>query len=704
MIKAITSKYFCYCYLILSSILYPVHTRSANRYTDSIYNIINVSKEDSNVVKLYNKLAWELAPDNIDSSIILCRKALSVSGKIKYEKGIADCINTLGTYYYMKQLYDSALFYYNNAIEKSKKNHNIKILASAYSNIALTYNVLCEYKKSIRFGFLALELREMYNDTPGISKSLNNIGTTYHYMGRYNDAIEYYSQSLKLKELIGNKQDISSTLNNIGLIYFEKGVDENQEYFDSSFHYHYKALDYRKEIGFEAGIAESYINIGNVFSEMENSTKALYYYKLGKTIFNKLENNTGLATLFYNIAYMHFKNNELDSASIYFTQSIEIAKKINSLDLILDNYSSLTEFYALQRDYINAYKYSLKYNTLYDSIFTIENNKQIAEIKTDYEAQKHENLILKKKTEIELLKLKRTRTILIISVTVILAISILLIYIVKSLYNSKKTTKILVDQNFIITQKSNIITENINYAKIIQSSLLPSHNDLKTVFPNSFLLSMPKDIVGGDFIWYKNINDVKIIAMVDCTGHGVSAAFMSVIGNTLLNKIIIEEGILEPSKILFKINLYLTEMLSKQTEKGFIMDGMDIALFTIKNNILNFSGSQMPICMIQDGHLSIYKGTRFSIGGNILNKKCEFDEVTIETKKSDYIYMFSDGYYDQFGGELFRPLRFKNFQNMLLSNYNLSMAKQKEFFKNHMAEWIGDYEQIDDITLLGIKL
>ena len=130
----------------------------------------------------------------------------------KPSKSIAPSnLGAIGIYLFNKKII--------KAIDKTKKIHDNKILTSAYSNIALTYNVLCEYKKSIQFGFLALELREMYNDTPGIAKSLNNIGTTYHYMGRYNDAIKYYSKSLKLKEILGNKQDIASTINNIGLIY-----------------------------------------------------------------------------------------------------------------------------------------------------------------------------------------------------------------------------------------------------------------------------------------------------------------------------------------------------------------------------------------------------------------------------------------------------------------------------------------------------
>ena len=695
--------YVYFCYLLLRGIIHPVIFNSENNLRKNLHNINNISENDSNLVKSYNSLAREISVSDINSSIYLSKKALLISRKIKNKQSIINCLHTLGTFYYMKNLHDSALYYFNEAIDNIKKIPDERQLIYAYNDILPVYNLLCEYEESIKYGFLALELSEKYYDSQGIAKSLNNLGTAYHHKGEYNNALKYYSQSLSLKEHIADKRYISSVLNNIGLIYFKKGINEDKSYFDSSLSYHRMALNYRREINAENDIAKSYINIGNIFSEINDTRKALYYYRLGKIIFDKLGNYAGLSALLYDIANVHIKNNELDMAISNYRKSIEIAEKINNTELLKLNYFSLAEVYASKHDFRNAYEYSNKYNILADSIYKLESNKQITEISTNYESQKKENVILKQNTEIKLSELRRNRIILLISVIIIIAISVLVLILVRSLKNLKKTTKLLVDQNFLITQKSDIITDNLNYAKIIQTALLPSHSDFKTLFRNSFILFMPKDIIGGDFIWYKSIDDTKIFALIDCTGHGVSAGLMSVIGNTLLNKIIVEEGRTEPAEILYKLDASLKPLLVKEAENSCIMDGMDIALCSIKNDILTFSGSFMPICVISNGNETIYKGTRYLIGGSIFENKCGFTNETIKLKKGDHIYLFSDGYYDQFGGETFRPLKLKNFQNMLISHYHLSMDKQKQYFQKYIIDWIGDYEQLDDITLVGIR-
>lgn len=701
--KVTAAIYVYSCYLILTGIFHPLIINSENNVKRNSNNSKAISESDSQLVNSYNSLAWEIAHNDINSSIYLSKKALSISRKIKNKQSIANSLHTLGTFYYMKNLYDSALYYFKEATDIFKKLPDDSQLISAYNNIILTYNELYQYEESIKYGFFALELSEKNNDTAGIVKSLNNLGLVYYNKDDYNNAIRYYSQSLNLMEKVGEKQNISSILNNIGIIYFERGTSQDQNYFDSSLYYHRMALNYGKEINAEQDMAESYINIGNIFSEKNDFPKALNHYNLGKTIYNKLGNYAGLSALLYDIANMHVKNNEPDLAISNYKKSIEIAERINNPELLKVNYYSIAEAYALKQDFKNAYEYSNKHNIVADSINNLENNKQIAEISTNYESQKKENILLKQNTEIKLSELKRSRTILIISVIIIVAFLVLVVILVRSLRNVKKTTQLLVDQNFLITQKSDIITDNLNYAKIIQTALLPSHNDFKKLFQDSFILFMPKDIIGGDFVWYKHINDTKIFALIDCTGHGVSAALMSVIGNTLLNKIIIEEGRTEPADILYKLDASLKPLLVKEAENKSIMDGMDIALCTIKNNILTFSGSFMPIVLLSNGNETLYKGTRYLIGGTIFENKCGFTNETIRLKKGDNIYLFSDGYYDQFGGETFRPLKFKNFQNMLLSNHNLSMDKQEQFYRKYIIDWIGDYEQLDDITLVGIK-
>ena len=374
-----------------------------------------------------------------------------------------------------------------------------------------------------------------------------------------------------------------------------------------------------------------------------------------------------------------------------------------NLHNINNNKKEISEIYPSKQDFRNPYEYSNKYNILADSINKLESNKQITETSANYESQKKENIISEHNTEIKLSELRRNRIILLIAVIIIIAISVLVLILTRSMKNLKKTTQLLVDQNFLITQKSDIITDNLKYAKIIQTALLPSHSDFKTLFQNSFIVFMPKDIIGGDFIWYKSINDTKIFALIDCTGHGVSAALMSVIGNTLLDKIIVEEGRTEPDEILYKLDASLKPLLIREAENSCIMDGMDIALCSVKDDILTFSGSFMPICIISNGNETIYKGTRYLIGGSIFENKCGFTNETVKLIKGDYIYLFSDGYYDQFGGETFRPLKFKNLQNMLMANHHLPMDKQKQYFQKFIIDWIGDYEQLDDITMVGIR-
>jgi serine phosphatase RsbU (regulator of sigma subunit) len=413
--------------------------------------------------------------------------------------------------------------------------------------------------------------------------------------------------------------------------------------------------------------------------------------------------DTVLAAYLYNTGCIHLKNNEADPAIENFLKSIMISERTENLSLLKDNYYSIARAYVLKNDFVHAYKYSSMYNIIADKIYSIENSRKIARINSDYESEKKEYSELKLKTKIWSSELKRSRIILYISIFIIVGISVLVLFLLKYLRNLKKTTNMLVDQNFIISQKNDIITDNLNYAKMIQAALLPSHKDFKVLFPDSFILFMPKDIIGGDFVWYKSIDDTKVFALIDCTGHGVSAGLMSVIGNTLLNKIIVEEHTLEPADILHKLDRYYKSLLVKETDKAYIMDGMDIALCTVNSNKLVFSGSYMPVCFISDGKLEVFKGARYLIGGNISNNKSNFINESIKLKKGDYLYMLTDGYYDQFGGQSFRPLRFKNFEKLLLSKHRMPMDKQLGFFHKYIVDWIGDYEQLDDITLVGIK-
>ncbi len=255
--------------------------------------------------------------------------------------------------------------------------------------------------------------------------------------------------------------------------------------------------------------------------------------------------------------------------------------------------------------------------------------------------------------------------------------------------------------------KNKSITDSLIYAKRIQEALLPSRTTIESACPNSFVLYKPKDIVSGDFYWINEKGNKLFIAAVDCTGHGVPGAFMSIIGLELLDNITNEQGIEEADKILYDLNKGISLTLSRDDqERKIIRDGMDISLCVIDKNKkqLQFAGAFRPLYMIRDNKINEIKGDRFSIG--MMEDSMENPKVTVHTfdlKQEDIVYIFTDGYADQFGGSEGKKYKYRRFRHLLLNIHKLPMDKQKEYLDNSIEDWKGELEQVDDILIIGFK-
>ncbi len=249
------------------------------------------------------------------------------------------------------------------------------------------------------------------------------------------------------------------------------------------------------------------------------------------------------------------------------------------------------------------------------------------------------------------------------------------------------------------------ITDSIRYAKRIQTAIMPRAKQIQRDFADSFVLFLPKDIVSGDFYWYHRIGDKYFIAAVDCTGHGVPGAFMSIIGNYLLNSIIINNGVTDPAEILKQLNRKIKIAL-KSDNRGQTSDGMDIALAVVdkKNNVLEFASALRPMFLFSDGQFAEIKGDKIpitsSISGTSINN---FTTHTFDYNPGDFFYIFSDGIIDQFGGSKGKKFLTKRFKQLLFEINPLSMREQKEIIKKTMDEWKGDYEQVDDVLVMGVR-
>jgi serine phosphatase RsbU (regulator of sigma subunit) len=252
--------------------------------------------------------------------------------------------------------------------------------------------------------------------------------------------------------------------------------------------------------------------------------------------------------------------------------------------------------------------------------------------------------------------------------------------------------------------KNKSITDNLNYARRIQSALLPDLHLIRKHLPDLSLVYFPKDIVSGDFYFFAHKNHHLVIAAGDCTGHGVSGAFMSMIGSSLLQQIVNERGVLDPSHILEQLNIAVIDTF-RQTQSE-TNDGMDIALCVIdqKTNELHFAGANRPLWLIRGELLQTYPPDKAPIGGLQMARDRSFHKTSINLLPGDTIYIFTDGYADQFGGDRGKKMMSAKFREFLITINNQTMEKQEDLLRKHFLDWKKDHEQVDDVLVIGFKV
>ncbi len=267
----------------------------------------------------------------------------------------------------------------------------------------------------------------------------------------------------------------------------------------------------------------------------------------------------------------------------------------------------------------------------------------------------------------------------------------------------KERTKEIEEQKKVIEEKNKDITDSINYAQRIQRSILPSDHEIKDIFADSFVLFKPRDIVSGDFFQFKKVDHHRFAIMADCTGHGVPGALMSMIGSNLLHQIIVERQILQPNRILAELHKEVRATL-RQTSGVQSHDGMDASIALVLGNKLFISSANRPVVMINNGVLTEIKPTKRSIGGSSGENDVEFELHEFEVIPGQMLYMFSDGYADQFGGDTGKKMKVKNLVNMLVDNHQLPVIQQLQILDHSFVNWKGALEQVDDVCLIGIRM
>jgi serine phosphatase RsbU (regulator of sigma subunit) len=279
------------------------------------------------------------------------------------------------------------------------------------------------------------------------------------------------------------------------------------------------------------------------------------------------------------------------------------------------------------------------------------------------------------------------------------------IEIEKRNHKIKKQHEDVLRQKEIISKKNEEITADLRYSQRIQEAILPSEENIREILPQHFIVNIPKNIVSGDFYWLERTNNKVIVAVADCTGHGVSGALMHMMGIIFLNEIVKKKEIKEPGEIMGELRNYIMSSLHQTGKFGETQDGMDLALCTIDFDTykLQFVGANNPLYIINNKGLTEIKGDRMPVGINI-NYDKPFTTHEFELQKGDTLYMFTDGYADQFGGVKGKKFRYKYFKELLIGINGSSMQKQKDVIEQTFYKWKGEHEQVDDVLIMGVKI
>ncbi len=664
-----------------------------NPLIDSLKNNLRDVESDKKL-GVIEKIYTEYQKSEPDSALRYAYKYLQMANEVEDSAEIGRALNFIGSHYQVRGEYDTCKYFYNNALDIYESIKNNKGKAMTLSNLGVLHRKAGNFDQALDYQLQSLNIREQLNDDAGMANNMHNIGGIYYYMNNYQKAVEYFSNARSLNIRIENNLQVAKTDNNMGSVFMEMGL------IDSSLHHYQLALEYFEKHGYEIYAAIIRDNIGTIYGKTGNYSEALKYHQSTLSIHKKNNNLERLAHTFNNIGVLFMKMEEDKQAEKHLIQGLELAKKIDNKELIYELLHSLYENAEKTGRFKVALDYFIQHTAMKDTIMSEKTHQQMVEMETKYETEKKEQQIELQKSQLSIqeAELKQHQTQKYLFATT--SFSILLITIILAIRYIEKRRL-----NNILAAKNRSITESISYAQKIQSAVLPPVDMINHMLPEHFILYLPRDIVSGDFYWITRAKGQTIVAAADCTGHGVPGAFMSMLGFTLLNEVVSGMELLQANIILNELRNKVKSSLRQTGDDYETQDGIDIALCVIdqQNQTMQYAGANNPLIIISEEGLHRIKPDRMPVGIQI-NEKASFTNHSVRLKKDDIIYLFSDGYIDQFGGETGTRLKASKFEELLTSISHLDMQSQHKKLKNFHLEWKNGYDQIDDILVMGIRV
>ncbi len=734
--------------LFLFSLALFLYSGLIGSVEDSLRNLLRSMPADTERVNTLNKLAFEIRSSDPGECLELSDEAFLLAQKTLHGRGEAVALLHKGFAWRNMNEPSKAVHFYQLALNRSKEIGNLKVQGQVYNALGNIYNSLSNLYISLDYHRKALAIRSQLKDSVAYALSLANMSNVLSKLGKTTEAKENFMIAIRIQRKTNERNDLATSLNGIANIYTDEGsyvkalenylmalkiFDESNDlrgksvvlnnignchYYLEDFtlaeKYYRQAIDIAEETNDTRAKARSGMNIGALYLKKHQAKESLPYYEKALEQYRDAKDKGGEATVLSALAvvYIELGNTKLGEEKL--EQSLRISRAINNLLITQETYEQLYKTYDERGEFQKALYFHKKMVELSDSLSKADKEVKIEELETAFDMKEKESQIamLNQENKMREEKIRDQRIIVAVAIAASVIFLIMLVLIYKSNQKSKAANVALSDAYGLIHEKNKNISDSIQYAKKIQDAMLAPVEQIRELLPESFVLFLPKDVVSGDFYWITGIDiqdgqqkgeRVIGVAAVDCTGHGVPGALMSMMGNTLLNQTL-KEKINGPGDALTYLHRQLPVMLRSHGQTGSVRDGMDMSFISLhlQRGAIMFAGANNPALMVSKSKLIEIKADRMAIGGT--DTKFEFNSQVIKVQPGDQLYLFSDGYADQFGGPKGKKMNYSRFKELVLELSALPIETQQEEFQKRFLSWKGDEEQVDDVLLIGIRI
>jgi serine phosphatase RsbU (regulator of sigma subunit) len=599
-----------------------------------------------------NLKAWKWRYSDPESSRLSAEQAFSKSESLTYERGKAYASLNLAVGHFLQSRNREALELCFRALVWFADNPDEIGYSSTLIYMANIYESYGDYENALGQCQKAIHAANWNDHKESLGEGYSLFGLIHSRLGDYESAMDAYAKGLRIREELDDQQAVASSLNRIARLHtLRKQHEQALDFYQKSLLLREKSLQRGAIPWTYLGLASTYEDMGILDQSEEYYQKIVSYSNTDLDDRCRLQATLGLGRIKQRLKLM-------PAALSCYRSSLDLANTLDARPLQVEAHEALAGYYESMGDYKQALTHQQEFQRIREDFLNDQTRNRLKNQEIAFAVEQSER-------EKEIYQLRN------------------------------------VELKSALAQ----ITQSIEYASRIQEALLPQQEKMADYMPEHFILFLPKDVVSGDFYWSAQIGRKLIVAVADCTGHGVPGSLMSVLGISFLNKIVLEHNRIDPGKILNMLREEVIKTLKQKGSNEEQMDGMDIALCTIdRDNLsLKYAGAYNPLYLVRQGTLQKMPANRMAISYPYGDAD-SFQTQMLKLQSGDQLYLFSDGFADQFGGPDRKKFKYKRFRELLLSISNMNQENQKIHLQDHFNSWKGEEEQYDDVTILGMRI